>query len=137
MELNVLGLRPRTFNCQLENSKSQKGYTFNLVKFPFNFTFLSSFLSSLLFWVLFWVNLLFWVLFWASLLFWVLFWALLLFWVLFWVLFWDLLGDLLGRGLEKHPADRGYWANYYPFWWQIESKIILNAILCFKKTQWI
>ena len=32
MELNVLGLQPRTFNCQLENVKSQKGYTFNLVK---------------------------------------------------------------------------------------------------------
>ena len=28
----MLGLRPRTFNCQLENVKSQKGYTFNLVK---------------------------------------------------------------------------------------------------------
>ena len=25
-------LRPRTFNCQLENVKSKKGYTFNLVK---------------------------------------------------------------------------------------------------------
>ena len=32
MELNVLGLWPRTINCQLENVKSQTGYTFNLVK---------------------------------------------------------------------------------------------------------
>ena len=32
MELNVLGLRFCTFNCQLENAKSQKGYTFNLVR---------------------------------------------------------------------------------------------------------
>ena len=31
MELNVLGLRPRTFNCRLENVKSQKLYIFNLV----------------------------------------------------------------------------------------------------------
>ena len=23
--------------------------------------------------------------------------------------------DLLGRGLEKHLADRGYWENYYRF----------------------
>ena len=34
MELNVLDLRPRTFNCQLENVKSQKGYIFNLVNGP-------------------------------------------------------------------------------------------------------
>ena len=27
MELNVLGLQPRTFNCQMENVKIQKGYT--------------------------------------------------------------------------------------------------------------
>ena len=32
MELNVLGQRPCTFNCQIENIKSQKGYTFDLVK---------------------------------------------------------------------------------------------------------
>ena len=31
MELNILGLRPCTFNCQLENVKSQKGYKFDLV----------------------------------------------------------------------------------------------------------
>ena len=31
VELNMLGLRPRTFNCQLENVKSQKVYTFNFV----------------------------------------------------------------------------------------------------------
>ena len=31
VELNVLGLRPPTFNCQLENVKSQKGYSFNLI----------------------------------------------------------------------------------------------------------
>ena len=28
----MLGLRPHTFNCQLENVKSQKEYTFNLDK---------------------------------------------------------------------------------------------------------
>ena len=27
----MLGLQPRTFNCQLENVKSQKEYAFNLV----------------------------------------------------------------------------------------------------------
>ena len=32
VELNGLGLQPRKFNCQLENLKSQKGYTFNIVK---------------------------------------------------------------------------------------------------------
>ena len=31
MELNVLGLRPRTFKCRLGNVKSQKEYTFYLL----------------------------------------------------------------------------------------------------------
>ena len=35
MELNVLSLRPRTFNCQLEKVKRQKGYTFYIVNFTF------------------------------------------------------------------------------------------------------
>ena len=33
MELNVLGLQPRSFNCQLEKVKSQKRGTFEKVKF--------------------------------------------------------------------------------------------------------
>ena len=32
MELNVLGLWPRTFNCQLKKVKRQIGYTFYIVK---------------------------------------------------------------------------------------------------------
>ena len=32
VELDVLGLRPRTFNCQLEKVKRQIGYTFYIVK---------------------------------------------------------------------------------------------------------
>ena len=33
MELNVLGLRRRTFNCQLEKVKQQIGYIFYIVKY--------------------------------------------------------------------------------------------------------
>ena len=35
MEMNMLSLLPRTFNCQEESIKSHKGYTFNLFKYHY------------------------------------------------------------------------------------------------------